>query len=200
MAAQKPRLAHVRLLFYEPLNELGGPMTSMLKAEGFSNTQHVFSLDAARAEILAGRGDAVILEADGNEMSVGQVIHDLRLGKLGDGPFLPVVVSQSDVTRESARLFSFAGADAVLDKPFSPASVKQHLEQLAARPRVFVVNGPYAGPEHRRERRNDRSVHLQVPNGLAALLRGDRPDRDGMNSAVREWRSMLKRRTAPAAH
>lgn len=103
MTRSRESLKAVRLLFFEPYNEIGAAMTSMLRAEGFGNVTHVYTIENARAEILGDRCDAALLEADGNEMAIGQLCHDVRLYKLGEDPFLPLLVSQSDVTEESTQ-------------------------------------------------------------------------------------------------
>lgn len=197
MIRSRENLKAFRLLFFEPYNEIGAAMTSMLRAEGFGSVTHVYTIENARAEISSDRCDAALLEADGYEMAVGQISHDVRLFKLGGDPFLPILVSQSDVTEESARLFSFAGVDALLDKPFSPVDVLRHLEDLANRPRLFVVNGPYAGPEHRGKRRpDDLSKHIEAFNSLRSLLMHDAASRDTDNETRAKWRRMLCSREA----
>ena len=154
------------------------------------------STGAVQAQVLLG--DAALLEADGNEMAIGQLCHEVRLYKLGEDPFLPLLVSQSEVTEESTRLFSFAGVDALLDKPYSPTDVLKHLEDLAVRPRLFVVNGPYAGPEHRGKRRpDDASKHIEAFNGLRQLLYQGSAEAEDRDRTRSEWRQMLRRRVVP---
>lgn len=187
--AEPESLKRVRLMLLEPFGEIGAAMTSMLRSEGLTQTEHVHTLDAARAKIRTHVWDALLLEADGVEAEIERLVRDLRAGRLGDDPFAVVIVTQSVVTTESARRFSRAGVDGILDKPYAPASVLDHLLDLAGRPRLFVVEGPYAGPEHRRNARTEGDPHhLEAPNRLAATLAGEKIDLDAMERAKAAWR------------
>lgn len=186
-------LSKVRLLLHEPLSEMGGPMTSMLRAEGFSETEHVHSFNAAADRLAGGHVDVLILEADGAEAECEAFIRYLRRGRLGPDPFVCTLVTQSEVTPESFARFSVAGAEWILDKPYSADAVLEHIRNTAHRERVFVISGPYIGPEHRgRMRPGSKVESLTVPNALDALLQGKTPDRKGIAKAAETWRHMLK--------
>lgn len=176
MEKQK-HLERVRLVFFEPSPEIGIPMMSMLRVEGFSSVERVSSLAELRSEVAAGKSDAVLIEADGNEREVIRLILSIRRAEHSGDPFLPVIVTLSNVTAERARIFSFAGVDAILEKPYAPDEVLKHLLDLARRQRRFVVNNGYAGPERRSiPREGDTGQHLDVPNRLACILAGDDVD------------------------
>lgn len=187
MEKQK-HLERVRLVFFEPSPEIGIPMMSMLRVEGFSSVERVSSLTELRSEVAAGKSDAVLIEADGNEKEVIRLILSIRRAEHSGDPFIPVIVTLSNVTAERARIFSFAGVDAILEKPYAPDEVLKHLLDLARRQRRFVVNNGYVGPERRStQREGDTGRGMDVQNRLARILAGDDVDRKHYEAARDRW-------------
>ena len=76
LKAEPESLKRVRLMLLEPFGEIGAAMTSMLRSEGLTQTEHVHTLDAARAKIRTHVWDALLLEADGTPASVSVAMPD----------------------------------------------------------------------------------------------------------------------------
>lgn len=168
-------------------------MTSMLRAEGFTNIQHVFDLDRLQAAIRSEKPHAAVIEVDGLEVEIFALTRALRTPAFPGDPFLPILVTESAVTLENARRFSFAGVDAILSKPISPASILKHLTDIAHHPREFVISGSYAGPEHRHAPREENQIaRLLVQNTLALLFDGEMVDKAATTDSRKKWSALLK--------
>ena len=191
--AEAEMLEKVRLLLYEPQAEVGNPMTAMLRAEGFRATEHIHSLDAARKALEQREPPHVLVaDIDAYPDEVVRFGRAIRRGRAGTDPFVGLIATQSDVTRESLKTIVGAGFDYILDKPYSPLSVLAHVQDLARKPRRFVASAGYVGPE-RRTRRVETDAHtvLDVPNRLAALFAQEAIDEAAYAETVKHWQEML---------
>ena len=145
------------------------------------------SLEAVCDALAADRLDALVLDAGGREVAVRALVRDLREGRIGPDPFLPVLVLHESPAGDPAQAIRLAGADAVLDARDEPEAVADRLAALRAARRRFVVCGPYPVPEHRRiERPGQASEMVEVPNRLAGPV-----DATALDEAKAIWARLL---------
>lgn len=79
----------------------------------------------------------------------------LRRDPDSPAPFLPTVIVTGMVTRERIRRALDAGVNEVLALPLAPKAVESRLRELIERPRKFIREGGYFGPDRRRQVRAD---------------------------------------------
>lgn len=79
----------------------------------------------------------------------------LRRDPDSPAPFLPTVIVTGTVTRERIRRALDAGVNEVLALPLAPKAVETRLRELVERPRKFIREGGYFGPDRRRQVRAD---------------------------------------------
>jgi len=192
------QLARIEVRLFEPLLALGGAMTAMLRQEGFERVDRFSSFDALHSALRTQPVDLFVLEVDGYEDQVERFMRAIRACEVGSNPFVGLFVTQSNVTFENAHRMSLAGVDAILEKPYAPIDVLTHVRDVAHRPRHFVVDGPYAGPEHRRKaREGSTTFSLDAPNFLSAAMEGKPISQSTLAKAIDQWRLLLKKRKPP---
>jgi two-component system, chemotaxis family, chemotaxis protein CheY len=104
---------------------------------------------------------------------------------------MPIIVMSSDSSETMIKLARDAGANMVIAKPISPASLYDRLTWVAFNPRKFVDTEAYFGPDRRFKiegypggvgrRKGDKAVEVAEESG-PALAQGDI---DNLFSAVR---------------
>jgi DNA-binding response OmpR family regulator len=62
-----------------------------------------------------------------------------------------------------------AGVDEVVVKPFSMTSLLKRIAAAANKPRAFVVNDAYVGPDRRRRRGHDRGRRADDPSQVVSM-------------------------------
>ena len=77
-----------------------------------------------------------------------QLIRKLR--RLRDDPFVPIILMTSEATPRILSAARDAGATEFLAKPIAPASLRARLNEIILRPRNFISNPAYFGPDRRR--------------------------------------------------
>ncbi len=83
------------------------------------------------------------------------LITRLRRDPDSPAPFLPAVIVTGTVTRERIRRALDAGINEVLALPLAPKAVESRLREMVERPRKFIRDGGYFGPDRRRQVRTD---------------------------------------------
>ena len=78
-----------------------------------------------------------------------------RLRRNRGDPFIPIILMTSEATPEILAAARDAGANEFLAKPITPVSLRTRLNAVILRPRNFISNRRYFGPDRRR-----RSVRL----------------------------------------
>ena len=73
-----------------------------------------------------------------------------RLRRDREDPFTPIILMTSEATPEVLCAARDAGANEFLAKPITPASLRAHINAVIVRPRNFISNRAYFGPDRRR--------------------------------------------------
>jgi two-component system chemotaxis response regulator CheY len=109
----------------------------------------------ANGSVAGLRVDAVIVrwELPGDDGL--NLITRLRRDPDSPAPFLPAVIVTGNVTRERIRRALDAGVNEVLALPLAPKAVETRLREMVERPRKFIRDGGYFGPDRRRQVRAD---------------------------------------------
>lgn len=81
------------------------------------------------------------------------LVRRLRRDEASPSPFLPVVLVTQTVTRERVLQALQAGVHEILVLPLAPKAVETRLREIVERPRKFIRNDSYFGPDRRRQLR-----------------------------------------------
>lgn len=77
-----------------------------------------------------------------------EIVRRIRRGVLGVDPFLPIVLTTWRVEGANISAALDAGADDVVAKPYSSATIAERIKRLVVYRKPFVANGDYVGPLH----------------------------------------------------
>src|SRR3546814_16454768 len=107
------------------------------------------SSDVCSSYLLAiPEGDAVAL------------VSDLRHGRLGVNPYLPIILTSWESDMQLVRRVVDAGADDLLVKPLSTRIILDRIETVALHRKPFVVTSDYIGQIGRASCRERVCQHL----------------------------------------
>lgn len=167
--------ANIRILLGEPDSGLRNAIRSALAREGFDRVNDFDKLKPLRDTIATGQPDLILLDSEMDQNAADDLITELRHNRLGKNPFVPVIVTIWEPTREVVQRVASSGTDDVLVKPISPAQVFERINALINNRKPFVVTSDYIGPDRRKNpRRGQQTPTISVPNTLRAKVRGER--------------------------
>jgi CheY-like chemotaxis protein len=190
------RLSALRVLHFDPLANQGAVMVRALHAIGLTGAQSLSSVEAAQQAVLGDLPHALMVDMDAEQPAddMTTLVRRIRRGLLGADPFIATIACSSVVTTETARKYAAAGFDQILSKPISPDAVLLHLRELAGRPRRFIADRGYVGPDRRRSLRTiGEAGTMEVPNRMAIALAGASFDPKGYAARVANWRMILSK-------
>ena len=99
-----------------------------------------------------------------------------RLRRNRGDPFIPIILMTSEATPEILAAARDAGANEFLAKPITPVSLRTRLNAVILRPRNFISNRRYFGPDRRRRALRLGGVDRRSPD--AGPPPSDEADRD----------------------
>jgi CheY-like chemotaxis protein len=105
--------------------------------------------------VVGTRVDALICRWELTGEDGLSLISRLRRDAESPAPFLPAVIVTATVTRERIRQALDAGVNEVLTLPLAPKAVETRLREMVERPRKFIRDGGYFGPDRRRQVKPD---------------------------------------------
>ena len=197
---QDRRFANVTVLLFAPQHNTRALLVSALRGVGIENIRPVSNVTDADACIVDQQFDLLIAEVTNVNRDVLQFVRSVRRGKLGNDPFLPVVLTtwapQSDLVQEMLG----CGADNVISRPFSNVQLGERVDAIVRGRRHFVATGGYIGPDRRAGNgRHASDGAIEVPNALRAKVNGDHgslADPEAVRSAMMALRADRIRRDA----
>ncbi len=183
----------LRIILFEPLPEVGDPLASMLRLDGLTGTRHVHQLERAQELLANQEADVLIADLDTDRDAVLSFMRDIRLTRHGYDPFIGIIGAESTTTLGQLKEYRAAGLDHLIDKPFSPQVLIDHLLELGRKPRLFVASKTYIGPERRGNRRPTRGeTIIQAPNRLAGLIQSTPINEAHYSQCIEEWHQALE--------
>lgn len=181
-----------RILFGEPEGSLRQALRLALNREGFESILDFDRTKSLREAVVKGQPDLVILDSEMDKGAADAMIGEIRHGKLGENPFVPVIVTIWEPTQEVVRRVASSGADDIMVKPLSPAQILERIRVLVQSRKPFVVTSDYIGPDRRKdESRKSEIPQIEVPNTLRSKIRGEKIDRTELNRAIVEAQSSI---------
>jgi DNA-binding response OmpR family regulator len=138
-----------------------------LYALGFRRTESVPSLEAMVDTIQKAPPDLVLCEAQGAAEELCGVIQNLRQGDAGYNPFIVIIVTAWEKSASLITKVVNSGADDLILRPFSTATLGARMEAHIERRKGFVITTDYVGPDRRNDPgRASQAELFDPPNSL----------------------------------
>ncbi len=174
MTINRDRRGSTDIYHGEPQGNLMQTIRDTMNHEGFRRMSGFNGLEEVRVSLRDGTPDLVVLDSGLKGGDVCSTVNELRYNELGRNPFVPVIVTTWEPSRDLIHRLASCGADAVLVKPFAPKQLMDRMESLAGNRRPFVVTSDYVGPDRSKETKEQSKLPLiEVPNTLRAKVRGE---------------------------
>lgn len=160
-----------------------------LKSIGVGRVVEVASAEEVAFQIRQENFDLLVLGSEIKDVFIGDLVKQMRNGRLGDHPFPVVIMLAGTANPEEIHRIGDCGADTILLTSSAAQQLGARVNALALERKPFLVTHAYIGPDRRKNKRpDDRSVpSLEVPNPLAAKTR-----RGGTLALPREIKSALE--------
>ena len=178
----------LKTLVFIAADKLREGIIAALRAQGFRELQEARSIEDFGECVRQDSVDLIITLNRLDEIAVGDVVRDLRLGLLQCDPF-PIVLAllpNADKSEVMATLDS--GVDDLLLFPLSSDILVKRIKQFTQDRRPFVVTHDYIGPDRRlNPRANQAGITLiKVPNPVRSRAVGvsDRDIRRAIEEAA----------------
>lgn len=182
------RRTDVRILYGDSGQSTRILYRQALMANGYTSLREFDTLEGFASLLAVVQPDMVFMDIDMPGGDAISLVRDLRHGKLGVNPYLPVILTTWEPQHRVVKRVIDAGADDLLVKPLSTRILLERIEALAWNRKPFVVTSDYIGPDRRKaDARRDSTVPLiEVPNPLRARLQGEANDTRVMKKAILE--------------
>ena len=139
-------LADVTILLGETNIQLKAGMRQALRAQGYVRIREAQSGTDVRSIMALDLPDLAILDA-GMPGDIGPLIRELRQGRVGVNPFVPIILTSWVGEAELIRRLLNSGADEILLKPLSIAALLERITSLVQRRKPFLATQDYVGPD-----------------------------------------------------
>lgn len=119
---------------------------------------------------------ALIACADAPTDGIIKDVHDMRLGTLGQNPFLPCIAITQDDSADQKRRLIDAGFHSILYAPFNRQNIMDVVQHLCEDTRDFVVTKDFVGPQRMLDDQPEKLLpHVKpvtAPNTLEGAVKG----------------------------
>jgi DNA-binding response OmpR family regulator len=157
----------VDVLIYDPVPSNRTATRATLYALGFRRTETVSTLDAFIESVQKNPPDIALCEAQGAADELCAAIQQMRQGGAGHNPFIVIIVTAWEKSTVLINKVVSSGADDLILRPFSTATLGQRIETHIDRRKGFVITTDYVGPDRRKDSGRASNVDLfDPPNSL----------------------------------
>ena len=150
------------LLVDTDLNARQGVRT-ILSNNGFSEITLGTELSRVREAITRRMPDILLVGTSFPDGDVRQHIHAIRHNKIGNNPFMPIIVLLDQPTPEFVTSLMAAGPDDVVMKPVSTKGLLERLHMQIYNRKPYIVTESYVGPARKGD---DTSRAIAPPNPI----------------------------------
>lgn len=136
---------------------------TILNNNGFSGVTLGTELHRVREAVSRRMPDILLVGTDFPDGDVRELIKDIRHNRLGNNPFMPVIVLLGDPTPEFVSSLMASGPDDVVMKPVSTKGLLERLHNQIYNRKPYIVTESYVGPARKGD---DISRAIAPPNPL----------------------------------
>jgi two-component system chemotaxis response regulator CheY len=146
---RKPKLdlSEFNVLIADPSAYSSSLAHSILRALGIHRVTEARDANAAFNVLTEQRVDALMCDMKLPPDGGIAFIHSIRMNPDNSQRTLPILLMTGDTRAGEIKRARDSGADLVVAKPMSPATLQERLTWLAFHPRKFVETKSYFGPE-----------------------------------------------------
>lgn len=191
MASPAMNLRDLFILIADPSSYMSMLIHSMLRGFGSTKVLEVRNSNGVFQTLTAHKVDLLICDARLPPHGGLRLTRAVRRNEANENRTLPILVMTGDGRETTVKLARDAGANMVIAKPMSPASLYDRLAWIAFHPRQFVDTATYFGPDRRFKiegypngvgrRKGDKAVEIAEEAGPALA----QDDIDSLFSAAR---------------
>ena len=157
----------VDVLIYDPVPSNRTATRATLYALGFRRTETVSTLEAFIESVHKCPPDIALCEAQGAADELCAAIQQMRQGGASHNPFIVIIVTAWEKSSALINKVVSSGADDLILRPFSTATLGQRIETHIDRRKGFVITTDYVGPDRRKDTSRASNVELfDPPNSL----------------------------------
>lgn len=162
------RFDNVRLILADSNRQMRHGLKGVLYQQGFRDIIDTGNLATVQETVERNGVDLMVCDADVEGGDICALTHRIRHHKIGNNPFLVVLILSAAPTEATVGRIVNSGADDLVAKPFSPETLIGRIKALARGRKPFVVTHDYIGPDRRRVERAGRQTvpFVEVPNPL----------------------------------
>ncbi|MGB8366284.1 MAG: two-component system response regulator [Rhizomicrobium sp.] len=154
-------------LVYDPVSANRNATRASLYTLGFRRIETVGNIEAFVECVRRRPPDLALCEAQGTDAELCDTIQDLRQGTTTYNPFIVIIVTAWEQPSTLVSRVIQSGADDLLLRPFSIATLGARIRTHIERRKGFVITSDYIGPDRRRDTSRPSSVGLfEPPNSL----------------------------------
>jgi len=183
MNVEKNR-ASVKIVLADSDSYMRQGLRNAFATEGYQDFRTVGRISLLRELLASTPADLLILDVDAPDGDAIALVRDIRAGKIGRNPFLPIIIATWDADPGKIGRAAHAGVDTILAKPLSPAQLFSRIEALVHGRKPFIATNTYFGPERRSRERQGCIKHFDVPNTLKDKIEGRPVDPAALASEV----------------
>jgi len=191
MASVTVNFRDLVILVADPSSYMTMLIHSMLRGFGANKVLEVRNSGGVFQVLTGQKIDILICDARLPPHGGLALTHAIRRKEDNENRTIPILIMTSDGRETTVKLARDAGANMVITKPLSPASLYDRLAWIAFNPRQFVDTATYFGPDRRFKiegypngvgrRKGDKIVEIAEEAGPALA----QDDIDSLFSAVR---------------
>jgi DNA-binding response OmpR family regulator len=183
MNVEKNR-ASVKIVLADSDSYMRQGLRNAFATEGYQDFRTVGRVTLLRELLASTPTDLLILDVDAPDGDAIGLVRDIRAGKLGRNPFLPIIMATWDADPGKIGRAAHAGVDAILAKPLAPAHLFSRIDFLVNSRKPFIATNTYFGPERRTRERQGCIRHFEVPNTLKDKIEGRPVDPAALDNQV----------------
>jgi len=164
---------------------------NILHNHGFRELQQAKSISEIRATLIKHMPDLLIGSYDLKDGDFIECVHEIRQGKLGSNPFLPIITLVEEPTPQVVTRVVESGTDTVIAKPISTSQLLDRIDDLIESRKKFIMSDGYIGPARRKD---GGAPGIDAPNTLKSKAKGEKLSvteiENMINSAITKMKTL----------
>ena len=168
----KQNRAHAKIILADSDAYMRQSLHHALTHEGYRDIRSISRLTLLVDLLRGSMPDLLIMDIDMVDGDAIALVSDIRNGKVGRNPFLPIILMSWDSERSLIRRVVDSGADMLLAKPIAPVQLLERIDLIVKQRNPFVVTADYIGPDRRMTHEECTVERFTVPNTLKSKIEG----------------------------
>jgi two-component system chemotaxis response regulator CheY len=164
-------LGALKVLIVEDNQHMRVLLRSLLASAGMHDVQEAADGSAALNVLATRKCDLILCDLQMKPMDGLDFTREMRRSKTSANPFVPIIMISGYTEKHRVEAARDAGITEFLAKPITAQSLYARIAEIMERPRAFIRNAAYFGPDRRRKasenydgpwRRHDDMHDLEV--------------------------------------